>query len=61
MKKTYMTPEMAICNIEMANLPICASPQTSENPASQGAGMDAQMRFTEEFEGAGAEATEDLW
>ena len=61
MKKTYLTPEMLICKVQIEALPICVSPQTTNTSALQSSGMDAKVRFIEEIEGEGGDADEDLW
>ncbi|MBR0046331.1 MAG: hypothetical protein IJP75_05535 [Bacteroidaceae bacterium] len=61
MKKTYLTPEMLICKVQIEALPICVSPQTTNTSAQQSLGMDAKVRFIEEIEGEGGDADEDLW
>lgn len=58
MKKTYLKPQMEFHQIGMTHYLIGMSDQTK---ASSGNTVLGQQRFAEEFEGAEAEATEDLW
>ena len=52
---------MLICKVQIEALPICVSPQTTNTSALQSSGMDAKVRFIEEIEGEGGDASEDLW